>query len=100
MTCPFCELISKKSERVLLETKNSFVVLSNPKLMQGHLLVIPKRHVERLAELTRDELQDIISLTIKIQELILKEIAPGCDICEHFRPFIPDNSFKVSHLHI
>jgi diadenosine tetraphosphate (Ap4A) HIT family hydrolase len=30
----------------------------------------------------------------------LKKIAPGCDICEHFRPFIPDNALKVSHLHI
>jgi len=100
MDCPFCQIIKEKSERILLETKCSFVVLSDPKLMSGHLLVIPKKHVEKFSNLSSEELKDLIDLTIRMQEFVLKEIAPGCDVCEHYRPFIPDNKFKVSHLHV
>jgi diadenosine tetraphosphate (Ap4A) HIT family hydrolase len=68
--------------------------------MLGHILVIPKRHVEKLSKLTKEERSDLFEEVINLQEKILKNIAPGCDICEHYRPFIPDNKLKVSHLHI
>jgi hypothetical protein len=38
--------------------------------------------------------------TIYLQERVLAMLAPGCDVSQHYRPFIPDNAFKVSHLHI
>ncbi len=100
MDCPFCAIINQKSERILREAAHCFVVLSDPCLMPGHLLVIPKRHVERLGELAPDELADVIAQTVDLQERIIAKIAPGCDISEHYRPFIPDNGLKVAHLHI
>jgi diadenosine tetraphosphate (Ap4A) HIT family hydrolase len=100
MKCPFCEIVKDKKEYILAENKSVYVTLSNPRLMPGHLLVIPKRHVEKICELTKDEREDFFDMTIKIQEKVLKEIAPGCDICEHYRPFIPDNAYKISHLHM
>ena len=98
--CPFCEIVTNYPEQILIENKNVYVILSNPRLMSGHFLVIPKRHVEKISELSVDERNDLFDMTIKMQEKVLKEIAPGCDICEHYRPFIPDNAYKISHLHM
>ena len=67
--------------------------------MPGHFLIIPKRHVERLSELTKEERQDLLEEVTYLQEKIIAKLAPGCDVCQHYRPFIPDNKLKVSHLH-
>ncbi|HEY0220941.1 MAG TPA: HIT domain-containing protein [Candidatus Paceibacterota bacterium] len=99
MDCPFCEIVNDKKERILKESEHSFVVLSNPKLMSGHLLVIPKRHVEKTSELEKEESEDLYNEVIHLQEKVLEKIAPGCDVSQHYRPFIPDNKFKVTHLH-
>lgn len=100
MNCNFCKITTENTEKIIWETKSTITVLSNPQLMSGHLLVIPKRHVEKLSDLSKEEREEIITETIFAQEKILETIAPGCDVSQHFRPFIPDNAFKVSHLHI
>jgi histidine triad (HIT) family protein len=100
MDCRFCDIIAQDSERIIRRTKGSIVILSNPRLMPGHVLVVPKRHVERFSELSDEERKDLFDETIWLQEKILQTIAPGCDVCEHFRPFIPENSLKVNHLHV
>jgi diadenosine tetraphosphate (Ap4A) HIT family hydrolase len=100
MDCQFCKILDQKGERILQQTNHCIVILGNPRLMPGHMLVIPKRHVERLSELSKEERDDLFSTMIELQEKILKMVSPGCDICQHFRPFIPDNVLKVSHLHI
>ena len=49
--CPFCNGIEPRS-RIIDETRETITILSNPALVRGHCLVIPKRHVEKLSELT------------------------------------------------
>lgn len=97
LNCPFCN-INPEITRLLDETKLSFAVLSNPALLKGHTIVIPKRHVERLSELSKEELEDLLNLTIKIENLILKKFI-GCDIRQNYRPFIQQGRLKVNHLH-
>ena len=101
MDCRFCKIIDQNSGRTILrQTDCCVVILSNPRLMPGHLLVIPKRHVEKLNELTKEERDDLFDQVARLQEKIVQTIAAGCDICQHFRPFVPENPFKVSHLHV
>ncbi|TSC82307.1 MAG: histidine triad (HIT) protein [Parcubacteria group bacterium Gr01-1014_20] len=100
MTCPFCEVLVSKKERVLVEKLHVFVMLSDPRLMPGHLLVIPKRHVEKLSELLEAERKELFDVVIEAEEKILREVASGCDIGQHFRPFIYQNKLKVNHLHV
>jgi len=76
------------------------VAFSDPRLMEGHLLVISKRHVEKPSELNSEERKEIFETAIYFQEKILKNIAPGCDMRQHYRPFIPQGNFKINHLHI
>jgi len=99
MDCPFCHINEEKT-RLIKNGKNIFVIFSNPGLMEGHLLVIPKRHVEKLSELSKDEKEELFNLVIEYQEKILKNIAPGCDIRQHYRPFLKQSKSKVNHLHI
>ena len=99
MDCPFCN-IDKKRNTVIKYYKNVFVIFSNPRLMEGHLLVIPKRHVEKPSELNEEEKKELFDTVIEYQEKILKNMAPGCDIRQHYRPFLKQSESKVNHLHI
>ena len=97
MDCPFCNI---EKNRILTERKFTRVIFSNPRLMPGHLLVIPKRHVEKLSELSKEEQQELFKTTIEFQEKILAKIASGCDIRINYRPFQKQDDLKVNHLHI
>jgi len=99
MNCPFCD-INKEKTSIINEGKYTLVVLSNPRLMPGHLLVIPKRHVEKLSELDDDERKELIDKVIEYQEKILSKFAKGCDIRQNYRSFQKQDNLKVNHLHI
>ena len=100
MTCPFCEILETKRERIIRETPHVFAVLSSPRLMPGHMLVIPRRHTEKLSELNEEERKELFDTAIAIEERILAEFASGCDITQHYRPFISPSRLKVNHLHV
>ncbi|MFB6075592.1 MAG: HIT family protein [Candidatus Aenigmatarchaeota archaeon] len=74
MDCPFCNIDTEKT-CILEEREHTRVIFSNPRLMPGHLLVIPKRHVEKLAELNKEEKKEIFDVTIEFEERILNSIA-------------------------
>ncbi len=99
MECRFCKIKTEKT-RIIEETQNTFVVLSNPRLMPGHVLVIPRRHVLKLSELNQQELNELIEKVIEYQEKIISKIAKGCDIRQNLRSFQKEDDLKVDHLHI
>jgi len=99
MECPFCD-VSNEKNRILKEGKFTRVIFSNPRLMPGHLLVIPKRHVEKISELNKEEREELLNNVIEFQEKILKKVASGCDVRQNYRPFQKQNKLKVHHLHI
>ncbi len=96
-SCPFCDII--KEERTLKEGKFAYVIFSNPRLMPGHLLVIPKRHVERISELKNDEREEMFNLLIEFQTKILEKLASGCDIRQNFKPYVKNSRTHVDHVH-
>lgn len=100
ITCPFCEIITKNRQRIITESKNIFTILSDPRLMPGHLLVIPKRHVEKFNELTVKEREELFDEAIRLEEIILSKLSSGCDLSQHYRPFIKQSRLKINHLHI
>jgi len=97
MFCPFCEL---KKREIIKNGKKVLVILSDPRLMPGHFLVIPKRHVEKLAELDKAEKRELLETVIEFEEKILTKLAPGCDMRSNCRPFLKESRFKVNHLHV
>lgn len=99
MSCPFCSIDLERTS-VLATTPYSKVLLSNPRLVPGHLLVLPVRHVERLEELSSYELKDLFDTVILYQEKIISDFSPGCDLRQNYRPFQDENDVKVDHFHI
>ena len=99
--CVFCEIISrnKKNEtQFISESKHSFIILGNPSLTKGHLLIIPKKHVEKISELKNFEKKDLFNEIEKFQELLPQKFS-GCDIHQNYRPFLLQGRLKVDHLH-
>lgn len=92
--CPFCN----PTEDVLKENEYARVILSNPHKVPGHFLVMPKRHIEKPWELTKDELGDIFDLIFFIEQKIIGKLGDGCDIRQNYRPFLKQSSLKVDHV--
>jgi diadenosine tetraphosphate (Ap4A) HIT family hydrolase len=98
-SCPFCKS-AREEGRMLKEGKYAYVIFSNPRLMPGHLLVIPKRHIEgRIGELSSEEREEIMDFLAEFQSKILKKLASGCDIRQNYKPYVENNSTHVNHMH-
>ena len=98
MDCVFCT-IDKEKTRTVEVGKTMTVILSNPRLMKGHILIIPKRNIEKINDLTSAEKDEMFSLLCKYNEKILKNFASGVDIKQNYRPFMKNSEVKVAHFH-
>lgn len=95
INCPFCS----PKDQILKENELAFVMLSNPRKVRGHFLIIPKRHVEKPWELTREELIAVFGLVGDVQKKILEKFSKGCDVRQNYRPFLKQSKLKVDHVH-
>ena len=95
MNCPFCN----PTERVLKENEHAYVILSNPRRVEGHFLVIPKRHVEDPTDITDQEIVDIFQLVRFVQSRILGVLGDGTNVRQNYAPYLPDDKYKVAHMH-
>ena len=93
--CPFCNA----GERALKENATAQVLLSDPRKVPGHFLVVPKRHAEKPWELKPAELQDIFELIFFIEQKIIGKLGDGCDVRQNYRPFMRQSKLKVDHVH-
>ena len=87
--CIFCDFISGKKKKhsngfkfvKLNETEHtiSFLSIDFPKPVDGHLLVIPKKHYEFLEDVPKYILNDLISHLKKSLKVIRKDF-PACNV--------------------
>ena len=95
--CVFCNF---EEEKILRQSENTITILSNPYLVMGHSLVMPRIHFERLNELSFDLRHELIDEAMLTQDLLIKKLgAPGCDLRQNYRPFLHPSRLKVNHLH-
>jgi len=96
-TCIFCNI---PKEEIISETKFCYIVPDKYPVSKGHILVVPKKHYENIAEVPDKELFDIIK-TIKIMEkkMFEKLKVKGIDLRQNYRPFVPENRLRKSHIH-
>lgn len=70
MDCVFCKIISGEiSSKFLKETSDSVSFLDAFPLAKGHVLVIPKKHHQRIQDMTSKENTDLFSL---VHEMVSK----------------------------
>lgn len=93
--CPFCNPL----ERIIKSNDNANLLLSDPRKVPGHLIVVPKRHIEKPWELTDQEITDIFKLIFLAEQKLIGHLGEGCDIRQNYRPFIKQNKLKIDHIH-
>ena len=77
--CVFCLEKSKENDKqhlVLYRSKHSFVIMNLYPYNNGHLLVVPNRHVSRLDELSQEESRDFFELLQETVKVIDEEYHP------------------------
>lgn len=94
LDCPFCT----PQERVVKSNTYAQMMLSDPRKVPGHTLVMPKRHVEKPWDLTAEELQDVFELIYFVEQRVIGALGAGCDIRQAYRPFLHQDALKVNHL--
>lgn len=92
--CSFCH----PAERVLKENELAQVMLSNPRKVPGHFLIMPKRHVEKPWEMTNEELVAVFELIFFVEQRIIGKLGEGADIKQNYRPFLPQSRLKADHV--
>jgi len=66
--CLFCEKANQKKDKenyILLRGKRAFIILNTFPYNNGHLMVVPYRHLANLEELSQQELSELTSLVMK-----------------------------------
>lgn len=95
LDCPFCDPL----ERVIKHNDLAQVLLSDPRKVPGHILVMPKRHIIKPSDLTPQELQDVFELIFFVEDRIISKLGDGCDIRQNYRPFMKQSGLKIDHVH-
>lgn len=78
--CLFCRIAAEKKDAknlILQRTPHSFAVLNLYPYTNGHLLVLPLRHVRQLAELTSAEKLDWLDLAETMRRIVAKKMKPS-----------------------
>lgn len=74
--CTFCKKLRSKKDKdnlVLFRGKTCFIVLNLYPYCNGHLLVLPNRHIATLDKLNANELLELMKLT-KLSTKLLKKV--------------------------
>lgn len=100
--CPFCNIDKTKIENTILEeTRYFYITPSLGSLIKGYILIITKRHVNSMSELTKDEKEEYKILIKKYREVFKKIYQKYPIVFEHGTPDLKDgiNASSVIHAH-
>jgi ATP adenylyltransferase len=95
--CVFCKCSIRCDEYILFEGKTAYVMMNKYPYINGHLMIIPQRHIGNIEDLTQEERKEIFDL-LDVSVKALKEAmnpngfniganigkAAGAGIEEHF----------------
>ena len=97
--CVFCEIIKRKaSAHIVYENDKLISFLDIEPINEGHVLIVPKQHVNTIEELTDETLMDIMGVAKKIVTA-LKDIYgnEGYSIMQNGGKFC---DFGHAHFHV
>ena len=62
--------------KIIAQNNTFFAIYDEFPVSDGHVLIIPKRHVESIFDITREELEDLFDLIRKVRELVDRKYSP------------------------
>jgi ATP adenylyltransferase len=78
--CLFCRMIREKKDKknyIFVRTPYAYGVLNIYPYNNGHILVVPVRHVPDLSKLKKYERDDLIDLQEKCRKALIKALRPA-----------------------
>ena len=78
--CIFCEALDKEisdmNNLLIRKSKNSLVMLNLYPYNNGHLMIVPKRHLGSIEQLTADESHELMDEIIIAEKVLQKVYSP------------------------
>jgi ATP adenylyltransferase len=74
--CVFCRAATEADPLVVHRGSGAFVILNLFPYNNGHLMVVPRRHIASLAEATADELSEVMVLVRDCERVLTAAYAP------------------------
>jgi ATP adenylyltransferase len=76
--CIFCDAARQPASEPLVvhAGPRAFVILNKYPYNNGHLMIVPQRHVARLSDLDAEEAQDLMRLTQAAERVLTQVYAP------------------------
>lgn len=103
--CVICDIITNPTfleDTIIYETDLFIVKAAKGMVVPGHLLLIPKKHINGIAEMSMNQIETIYSFSINLVEKIKSSM--NCDVILYEHGSIPEgrhkNSIVHAHLHI
>jgi ATP adenylyltransferase len=98
--CIFCDTAKPgRGDLILIRGRVSFVILNLYPYNNGHLMVVPNRHVATLAATTADEREELMRLTRHAEIVLTEAYAPqGINIGVNLGK--PAGAGVLDHLHV
>ena len=78
--CIFCAMSKAKKDKenfIFKRSGKAFAVLNIYPYNNGHILIVPNRHVNDLSKLTRPEREDLMDLLNDAKSIVDKALHPG-----------------------
>jgi len=97
MGCVFCNR-SELEREIFFESRNFMLVYNLKPILPGHSLIVPKKHVETLSELSQEELEELVGLMKKF-ERVLKDAYHGTGFNFAIQEG-PESGATIRHLHV
>jgi ATP adenylyltransferase len=98
-SCIFCELHGRNESLVLFRGRLCFVILNLYPYNNGHLMVVPNRHIAELASTTADERAELMAL-VRHAEMALGEGYRPHGINVGMNLGRPAGAGVLDHLHV
>jgi ATP adenylyltransferase len=97
--CIFCDPIGPNTDLVLVRQRLSYAILNLYPYNNGHLMVVPNRHIPSLTDTTAEEQVELMALT-RLSEIALHEAYHPHGINVGINLGRPAGAGVLDHLHI
>lgn len=95
--CQFCGIVARThAAAIVYEDEHSLAFLDNRPLFPGHCLLVPKAHIETLADLPPEEIAPLF----RVAQILCRAMEDGLGAEGSFAAINNRVSQSVPHLHI
>ena len=99
MDCIFCKIVNGEiPSKILFEDDLVMVIMDNNPTVNGHVLIIPKKHYTDYQELTPEILEHIFEIAKTIGPKIMQKL--NAESLTLLINYVEDQKVKHFHLHL